>query len=199
MSTTDRQQTPEVAKFFSQARRIPMLIGKMPDGSKIWGGPYTVYQLIALVIAGAGLYLFHGMWSTGAILADLLVGAVIAISAALLAGQIPLDARNPTALVSSFVNALQSPRTGTYHGKAPRLRRPHRANVAISVQPLFLEADALVDGDPVTEAPAEADVAVEPDPTPTTQDEPVSPEPQSVTELPRTGLERLIAQSQKVS
>lgn len=199
MSTTDRQQTPEVAKFFSQARRIPMLIGKMPDGSKIWGGPYTVYQLIALLVTGAGLYLFHGMWSTGAILADLVVAAVIAMSAALLAGQIPLDARNPTALVSSFVNALQSPRTGAYHGKAPRLRRPHRANVAISAQPLFLEAEALAEKDPITEAPAEVDAAVEPDPEPTTQDEPVSPEPQSVTELPRTGLERLIAQAQKVS
>lgn len=199
MSNTERQQTPEVAKFFSRARRIPMLIGKMPDGSKIWGGPYTVYQLMALVITGAGLYLFHGMWSTGAILADLVVAAVIAMSAALLAGQIPLDARNPTGLVSSFSNALKAPRTGTYHGKSPRLRRPHRSNISISVSPLSLETDAPTVEGPAAEAPTARDVAAEPDPAPTTQDEPVSPEPQSATELPRTGLERLIAQSRKVS
>lgn len=199
MSTPESQQAPDVAKFFSQARRIPMLIGKMPDGSKIWGGPYTVYQIGALAVTGGGLYLFRGMWSTGAIFADLLLAAIIAMSAALLAGQIPLDARNPTALVSSFGNALQAPRTGTYHGKAPRLRRPHRSTVSISVQPLFLEADALPDENPVTEAPAKADAAVKPDPASAPQDEPVSPEPQSVTELPRTGLERLITQAQKAS
>lgn len=196
--STERPQ--EVAKFFSQARRIPMLIGKLPDGSRIWGGPYTGYQLIALIITGSGLYLFHDLWSSGAILSDIFLGVVIAVCAGLLAGQIPLDARNPMILVAGFGNALQAPRTGTYRGKAPKLRKPHRSAPTVSALPIFLEATDATVLQRVAEEPAASNATPqEQESAPDRQEEPVPPEPQSVSELPRTGLERLIAQSKKVS
>lgn len=194
------ERPPEVAKFFNQARRIPMLIGKLPDGSRIWGGPYTGYQLIALFVAGGVLYLFHDLWSSGSILSDIFLGVVIAACVGLLAGRIPLDARNPMVLVAGFGNALQAPRTGTYRGMAPRLRKPHRSASGVSAQ---LSSHGVTDVAVLQRAEEElAESEAEPleqEAAPDRQVEPATPEPQSVSKLPRTGLERLIAQSQKES
>lgn len=196
--STDRQ--PEVAKFFSQARRIPMLIGKLPDGSRIWGGPYTGYQVIALIVTGGGLYLFHDLWSSGAILSDIFLGVVIAICVGLLAGRIPLDARNPMVLVAGFGNALQAPRTGTYRGAAPRVRKPHRSAITVSAQPILQAVTDPAVLQRGTQEPAESEVEPQKqESAPKGQEEPVQPESQSVSKLPQTGLERLIAQSKKAS
>lgn len=196
--STERPQ--EVAKFFNQARRIPMLIGKLPDGSRIWGGPYTGYQVIALIVTGGALYLFHGLWSSGSILSDIFLGVVIAACVGLLAGRIPLDARNPMVLVAGFGNALQAPRTGTYRGTAPRLRKPHRSVSGASAQLSFHEVTDVAVLQQAEEEPVEDEAEpLEQEAAPDRKEEPVMPELQSVSKLPRTGLERLIAQSEKES
>lgn len=198
MSTTGRPTVTEVARFFSQARRIPMLVGKLPDGTKIWGGPYTIYQVAALLIVGAGLYLFHDLWGTGAVFADLFMGAVIAVAAAVLAGQIPLDARNPVITVGGFGNALQAPRTGKYRGQAPRLRRPHRSKSMVSVHILAPETVDAVPGDR-PELDAEEGMGEESVSVPPEREGSPLPETAPAPSLPRTGLDRLIAQAKKAS
>jgi len=37
MST--REDHHEVVKWYTRARRFPQLIGKTPDGARLWGGP----------------------------------------------------------------------------------------------------------------------------------------------------------------
>lgn len=192
------QGSPEVARFFSQARRIPMLVGKLPDGTRIWGGPYTIYQILAVLVTASGMYLFRSQWSSGAILSDLLVGAVLVACVGLLAGQIPLDARNPFVLVGGFGNALQAPRMGTYRGRRVRLRKPHQPRISVSVQPLPREMDDEVAAPRQVES-ATASERVAPTPEASaSEEEATSPKPQNSpaeTKLPQTGLDRLLAQA----
>src|SRR5450759_686655 len=51
---------PEVVKYYTRARKFPQLIGRTPDGAKIWGGPYTFTQAIS-----AGVVLFVGVNTMG--------------------------------------------------------------------------------------------------------------------------------------
>ena len=60
MSTREDQH--EVVKWYTRARRFPQLIGKTPDGARLWGGPYTYTQVIvAAVVIVVGIQT-AGLW-----------------------------------------------------------------------------------------------------------------------------------------
>lgn len=51
-------ESPMTMKWFTRVRRIPTLIGKMPSGERIKGGPYKASQLVAF-----GSVLVVSLWS----------------------------------------------------------------------------------------------------------------------------------------
>lgn len=196
--STDSQKTQDVARFFSHARRIPLLVGKMPDGTKIYGGPYTIYQIVGLLGTLALAYTTHDLWTTDAIIADLLLAVVLSLGVGLLAGFIPTNTRNPAVAVYTFGTAVKAPRNGECRGRVLKLKKPHQPRIRLSAQPTFL-IDEAEDHSPVevefdTASAAEESVSSAPE-----VEEEVAEETPPVSELPRTGLERLIAQSKKAS
>lgn len=121
----------ETARFYTRSRRFPKMIGRMNDGSRIPGGPYTLTQvgvggavlLIMLVMRGL-------VWSTGEILLDLLVTAALAFAVTWLIGRLPMTRRN---LLFAFLDAAAAtfkPFSGKYQGQVIRLAAPHLAGGA---------------------------------------------------------------------
>lgn len=114
----------EVVRWYTRARRFPQLIGRTPDGTKIWGGPYTVTQVL-----GAGTVLVVGLKTTWLwARADLFTNAFLLIAATLgtlfALGRIPIGSRNPVSMVAGAVRAFFAPRTGRLAGQPVRPRRP---------------------------------------------------------------------------
>jgi hypothetical protein len=117
---------PEVVRWYTRARRFPQLIGRTPDGARLWGGPYTITQAV-----GAGLMLFAGLntmplWASFGFVGNLLVLGVATYGVVLLLGRIPVGSRSPLSVAAGAYRAVSSPRHGRLGGKPVRLRRPHR-------------------------------------------------------------------------
>ena len=63
MSTESPTPPARVTRFYTAARRIPILVGKLPSGGFIPGGPYTIPQILVLLTVTAGGYYTMPMWS----------------------------------------------------------------------------------------------------------------------------------------
>jgi hypothetical protein len=126
----------ETAKFYTKARRIPMLVGKLPSGGRIWGGPYTITQV------GAGAVVAFALWKTAPLWAQLggfmniavAVGLVVGVVWA--TGKLPSSGRNPVAFVMDAMNLTSSP--GRLAGGQVALPKPrlmtHRVMVVLPRQ-----------------------------------------------------------------
>jgi hypothetical protein len=127
----------ETAKFYTKARRIPMLVGKLPSGGRIWGGPYTITQV------GAGAVVAFALWKTAPLWAQLggfmnivvAVGVVVGVVWA--TGKLPSSGRNPVAFVMDAMNLTSSP--GRLVGGQVALPKPrlvtHRVMVVVPPAP----------------------------------------------------------------
>lgn len=118
----------EPIRFFTRARHIPTLFGKLP-GSR-WslpGGPYTLTQALVAVAPLATVYLTRHHWSqhANAISLGVLAGA-LGIGLALAVGRLPLGGRNPVSILTGFYLVWTAPRLGMQAGKEIRITRPVR-------------------------------------------------------------------------
>lgn len=117
----------EVARFYTRSRRFPKMIGRMTDGSRIPGGPYTLTQVGFGGVALMVLLLTRTLWSSGAVLLDLAITAGVTWGVTWVVGLIPMTRRN---LVLAFVDAAAAmfkPHGGRYQERPVRLNRPHQA------------------------------------------------------------------------
>jgi hypothetical protein len=117
----------EIARFYTRSRRFPKMIGRMTDGSRIPGGPYTLTQVGFGGVALMVLLMTRTLWSTGATLLDLAITVGVAWGVTWLVGLIPMMRRN---LVLAFVDAtaaMLKPHGGRYQERTIRLARPHQA------------------------------------------------------------------------
>lgn len=123
----------EVTKWYTRARKIPSLIGRLPGGTRIPFGPFTVTQ----VLAGFGIvavYLQVGDytgWTAGVPNVVLLVGVVAVVVYGL--GKLPPGA-NPVRLVVGGWRAMTAPACGDFRGRPlalPKPRRPWRGRTLL--------------------------------------------------------------------
>lgn len=128
------QHTPNVARFYTAARRIPVLIGKI-NGARIPGGPYTLTQI---VVGGIVLWIGYktaGLWGAGLYpLVRMTVLAGIAFGTTWATGKIPSTRRRLMDLASDFGTALSLPDLGTYQGRRISIARPHRVDGTVLMQ-----------------------------------------------------------------
>lgn len=122
-----------VAKFYTRARRFPKLIGKLHDGTRIPGGPYTITQVIV-----GGLFLFVAMqtrslWTWGSLIIDLPLALATTWGVAWVFGLIPQTNRNILSVAASGLAAFSSPLNGRFKGKPVRFRQPHRARSRVAL------------------------------------------------------------------
>ena len=121
-----------VGKFFTRAMKIPLMVGRLIDGTRLWGGPYTVPQIVAGFIALLVLWqAFAWFFSTGFILTDAILVILGAWGVAFLVGRLPDSRRNLFNMMTSMASATATSKTGFYRGspfkiQQPRLPRPFK-------------------------------------------------------------------------
>lgn len=157
----------ETAKFYTKARRIPMLVGKLPSGGRIWGGPYTITQV------GAGAVVAFALWKTAPLWAQLggfmnivvAVGVVVGVVWA--TGKLPSSGRNPVAFVMDAMNLTSSP--GRLVGGQVALPKPrlmtHRVMVVVPQQTFTPSRTRTVAGPVAETAEPQPPAVVRPIPT----------------------------------
>lgn len=126
----------EVVKFY-RTSKYPLMLGRLPDGTKIFGGPYTAAQ----GIAGAAMIILvlstWGLWANYGFFGNIIVAATAVVIPVYLAGMIRTRNRNPASLFLGVLNALGSPDAGKLGDRAFKFRKPHhvRGNVILDYTP----------------------------------------------------------------
>lgn len=121
MSTTAAPE-PLIGRCFTKASRHTLVVGHWPGGGRIWGGPYTVPQIIVAAATFAAAFLTRGLWAHhGLVDVVPLVGVPYAL--AVLVGRIHVDGRNPLAVAVSALGLAASGSSGRMDGRPVRQRR----------------------------------------------------------------------------
>lgn len=114
-----------VGKFFTRAMKIPLMVGRLIDGTRLWGGPYTVPQIVAGFIALLVLWqAFAWFFSTGLIFTDAILVVFGAWGVAFLVGRLPDSRRNLFNLMTSMASATATSKTGFYRGSPFKIQQP---------------------------------------------------------------------------
>lgn len=141
-----------MARFYTAARKVPIVFGKLPGGGRIWGGPYTAAQMITGLACGAlagfsstfGGFNPNGIWSTGNVFSDAIIVLTAAAAGVFLVRFAP-NKRNLAFLLWDIYSAFAKPTTGAVEGTAVRTRSTKTATHHFRVY-----------GDPSEQAHAEA-------------------------------------------
>ncbi|WP_298462053.1 hypothetical protein [uncultured Cellulomonas sp.] len=147
----------DVAQFFTRARRIPVLVGRLPDGAALPGGPYTLTQ----VLLGAGSVLVlaktTALWAHFGGLTNLLVGAGVVAAVVWFSGRLPTSGRNPISWLGDAVSLYGRPRSGLLRDRPMRVARPHLVrHVMVVSSPPPSSSSSAVDPAPVRSVATEA-------------------------------------------
>ncbi len=117
----------EVIRNFTPSRNFPQMIGRTPDGRRIWGGPYTITQALGAGVVITGLYLTRDLWTHFGLFTSALI-ALIAVAAVVVGlGRLRPGARNPLSLLGGTARAMTAPRSAKLDGRP--VRRPHQTYV----------------------------------------------------------------------
>lgn len=116
-----------IGRCYTRARRHPVMIGRWPGGrGRIWGGPYTIPQLVVLVASLVLLLVTRAVWAHFGLLNFVIVlGVPYGLS--LLVRHVQVEGRNPLSVVASSVGLLFRPSGGRLGGRPlgkARGRRP---------------------------------------------------------------------------
>lgn len=183
----------ETARFYTKSRRFPKMIGRMNDGSRIPGGPYTLTQVGVGGAVLLAMFATRGLlWSTGEILLDILMTAVLAFAVTWLVGRLPMTRRNLLFAFLDAAAAMFKPFGGKYQGQVIRLSAPHGAGGGTRALPPERTV-SLVPPPP----PVGADLPPHPTKTPWSRREVSLTPPAPIStpaHRPATGLERLLTQ-----
>ncbi|PVC81996.1 hypothetical protein [Streptomyces sp. CS014] len=110
-----------VGRCYTKARRLPLVMGEL-SGFRLWGGPYSVTQLVTMVIVLGLMMLLHPLWAHyGLLNAALLIG--VPFAAAFLVRYLPTEGRNPLMVLGGAAGVLTAGQ-GRIAGRP--LRRRHR-------------------------------------------------------------------------
>lgn len=135
-------ETPQRAnKFFTGARRIPLMVGRLATGEQIPFGPYRITQFVVAGVVLLVCVITNPLWTTGNALMDLVVGAIWVGALGFLSGKLPLTKRSAWAMGRSFFQAMNAPAHGTVRGKEISVRKPHRARGVKSIHKIPLDPD----------------------------------------------------------
>lgn len=122
MSEKTQANDREVGRFYTSARSFKQVLGSLPDGTKIPGGPYTHSQIgtmVGILIVG---WIARDIWSIGSVVGDFIALIAIAVGAGYLIGQMPSSRRNPLKLLSSALTLVTHPGPGgRWRGRPLRL------------------------------------------------------------------------------
>ncbi|WP_329625859.1 hypothetical protein OG357_38135 (plasmid) [Streptomyces sp. NBC_01255] len=120
-----------VGRCYTKARRHPLMIGKWPGGRKrIWGGPYTVLQVIVIAVVFGVLMLTRSAWAHFG-LVNLVVAIGVPYGLSLLVRHVHVDGRNPLLVAVSAVGVVVAPGGGRLGGRPVKALGAGRSLVGV--------------------------------------------------------------------
>jgi hypothetical protein len=118
----EKDSPDTIGRFYTSARFFKQVLGSLPDGTKIPGGPYTYTQISTMLGIVVGGWILRGLWTTGSGFGDILLLLAVAVGAGYLIAQLPQSRRTPLKLFGSAVTLLTHPGPGgRWKGKPLRL------------------------------------------------------------------------------
>ncbi|MFE3166743.1 hypothetical protein [Streptomyces sp. NPDC059224] len=122
-----------IGRSYTRARRHPLVIGKLPGAGRLPGGPYTITQVMTMVITFGLLVMTRGLWAHfGAMNFVLMV--LVPWGLAWVLRYARLDGRDPARAVRSLFIYSSTPAQGRLAGKPQRATRPRLASVTCTVR-----------------------------------------------------------------
>lgn len=162
------------ARFYTGARRFPILLARWSDGSRIWGGPYRASQVGAVLAMCVLLYLTRQLWlglpNTGKVVlpAVLIIGVFVGV------GKLPLTGRRHTSVAAAIATTVFQSKSGVLAtstaGAHARTVRPTRVVAAAIGMPMPPANAGPAGGSGTTDGGADAIASDEP----MTQDVPLA-------------------------
>lgn len=148
MSTFER----EVVKYYTRPRKIQHLVGRLPDGTRLPGGPYTLTQ-----VAGAAGVLFVGaktidVWGIFGGLVDIGLLLAAAVAALFLLGRMRTGTRGPVAALMGGYSAIAAPRFGEMNGRAVAPKRPRHVTHRVVIRTPDLPGTIAIEPSPAPAA-----------------------------------------------
>ncbi|MCI0686152.1 MAG: hypothetical protein L0Y54_02780 [Sporichthyaceae bacterium] len=114
-----------VGHCYTKARRFPLVIGKLPGGGRIPGGPYSLHQIGAMVLAALVLKQTSPLWAHFGPL-NLVVFIAVPYGLAFALRHARVDGRSPIWAAVGWLSYLSAPRGGRLRGRPLRPIRTQR-------------------------------------------------------------------------
>ncbi|MFF9458768.1 UbiA prenyltransferase family protein [Streptomyces flaveolus] len=122
-----------IGHSYTRARRHPLVIGKLPGAGRLPGGPYTITQVMTMVISFGLLVMTRDLWAHfGAM--NFILMALIPWVLAWVLRYARLDGRDPARAVRSLLIYSSTPAQGRLAGKPQRAARPRLATATCTVR-----------------------------------------------------------------
>ncbi|MFJ2060361.1 hypothetical protein ACIOMM_31100 [Streptomyces sp. NPDC087908] len=120
-----------VGRCYTKARRLPLMIGRWPGGrGAIWGGPYTVPQVVVIAVAFGVLMLTRGVWAHFG-LVNLVIAIGVPYGLSLVVRHVHIDGRNPLVAAVSAGGSLVAPAGGRLEGRPVKSAGRYRPLVGV--------------------------------------------------------------------
>lgn len=122
-----------IGHSYTRARRHPLVVGKLPGAGRLPGGPYTITQIMTMVISFGLLVLTKDLWAHfGAMNFVLMV--LVPWGLAWVLRYARLDGRDPARAVRSLFIYSSTPVQGRLAGKPQRAARPRLTSATCTVR-----------------------------------------------------------------
>ncbi|MEV6583545.1 hypothetical protein AB0M92_35985 [Streptomyces sp. NPDC051582] len=122
-----------IGHSYTRARKHPLVIGKLPGAGRLPGGPYTITQVMTMVISFGLLVMTKDLWAHfGAM--NFILMALIPWGLAWVLRYARLDGRDPARAVRSLLIYSSTPAQGRLAGKPQRVARPRLATATCTVR-----------------------------------------------------------------
>ncbi|KOT46840.1 hypothetical protein ADK41_01365 [Streptomyces caelestis] len=144
-----------IGHSYTRARKHPLVIGKLPGAGRLPGGPYTITQVMTMVITFGLLVMTKDLWAHfGAM--NFILMALIPWGLAWVLRYARLDGRDPARAVRSLLIYSSTPAQGRLAGKPQRVARPRLATATCTVRVRSVERPAPAAAPQPAAAPAPA-------------------------------------------
>ncbi|MGW4894573.1 hypothetical protein ACWEQL_20205 [Kitasatospora sp. NPDC004240] len=121
MSTADDGKEL-IGHSYTRARKHPLVVGKLPGAGRIPGGPYTVTQIVTMVVAFGFLAATRAIWAHFGLM-DIVIMVTVPWGLAWVLRYARLDGRDPARAIRSLLVYVSTPAAGRLAGRPQHVPR----------------------------------------------------------------------------
>ncbi|WUS97723.1 TcpE family conjugal transfer membrane protein [Streptomyces sp. NBC_00708] len=130
-------EKPLIGRSYTRARKHPLVIGKLPGGGRIPGGPYTITQIVTMVVVFVLLLSLRSLWAFFG-LGNALILVAVPWGLAWLMRYARMDGRDPARALLGLITYGTAPPGGKLAGRPQRTFKTKlvTGRVTLSLRPL---------------------------------------------------------------